>query len=186
MTPRWRWRANTAAICLAIAGGCAEVEPGRSRDLGVVDYDSAYAVSRSVFAEHFTIAEEDPSVGLIRSRPVLSRVEDPVLGSSARRRKATLRLRRDGQRIIARVAVAVEKLASTRFQRDAMERESYSRVPNLSPAETDGPEVGSRDEAWVTADYDRAAERRILAQIDARLVAQIDAPPAEVESPPAD
>ncbi len=178
MTSSRRWRANAAAICLAVVAGCAEVEPGRSRDLGVVDYDSAYAAARGVFAEHFTIAQEDPSAGLIRSRPVMSRAADPVLGTSARRRKATLRLRRDGQRIVARVAVEVQKLASTRFRRDAMERESYSRVPNQSPAQTDGPEVGAGGEAWVTAEYDRAAERRILAQIDARLASADQAPPA--------
>jgi hypothetical protein len=145
--------------------GCVESTPGRTRSLGQADYGLAFATAREVLAEEhgFSIESTERDVGTIQTRPKPVAAEpDRLLGSSPARQVATVRLRRDGNDVVAHVSVAVQRQrAEVRRQvRDV--GENYDSVPNKSPAEQDAALTPQQKMSWETVDYDHALEVRIL------------------------
>jgi len=145
--------------------GCVQ-DMGRSRPLGEVSYGTAFATARDVMAQYYSIESSDASTGEIVSRP--KRVDagrDRLLGGSPARQVARLRLRREGKGVVAHLAVAVQRQGSAVYRQHSGIDETYSSVPNQTPAEADAATTPEQNEAWRTVKHDRALEQRILGQI---------------------
>jgi len=180
--------ACTLGVALAAgAVGCGEAVPGRSRSLGEVDLALAYATARELLAtEHnFSIEPGRRGEGIVRTRPKpISAERDRLVGSSPARQVATIRLRRDGEEVVAHASVAVQRQrAEVRRQMHDV-AENYDTVPNTTPSEEGAALTIEQRQSWETVDYDHALEVRILDELYQALHPG-GAPPAEEPTEPA-
>ena len=164
---RWTMIALLAGGVLA---GCAQPTPGRTRALGEVRFEAAFASAREVMAQYFPIADADADAGVIRSRP--QAVEAPperLLGRSPARQVATLRLYRENGQVVAQASVAVQREGSAGHRQLSAAGDSYDTVPNKTPADAEAATTAEQNQVWETERYDHALEARILADIYAGL-----------------
>jgi hypothetical protein len=154
------------ALAMGVAG-CAE-SPGTTRDLGAVSYEMAFVTARDVIGRHYDIAHSDPATGRVET--VAKPVEPGpagVLGGSVRdaREQATLQLRREGERVTARLAVALQRRRSSISRRMTLAEEDYSGVPNKTPAEIDAATTTEQNQTWQTERYLAHRQRALLTEI---------------------
>ena len=155
---------TTLMVVLAAGlAGCSQPMPGRSRSLGTVQWEAAFASAREVLAQYYSIAEADPTTGVIRTRPKPVEARGPrLLGDSPARQLATLRLgRKDGQ-VTAQLSIALQREGSAEHQQMNPARDSYDSVPNRTPAEIEAATTADQNEVWRTERYDHVLERQIL------------------------
>ena len=152
-------------VAAGLLGGCGGATPGTSRTLGAVSYESAYAAGREVLSQHFSVLPSDPASGTLTCRP---RAADARPGGligftpTGRRKTATLRLLREGKKIVAHVAVTVEQQGRPVYRSMPQPGQEYSSVPNLTPAEEEAATTPEQNDAWRTVGRDRALEQVIL------------------------
>ena len=146
--------------------GCTEPMAGRSQPLGTVEYGLAFATAREVMAEYFSIASADPDTGIIQSRPkpVAARAER-LLGGSPARQVARMRLRRQGEQVVAHLWVALQRQGSAVLREMRVARDKYDSVPNETPAEIEAATTPEQNETWRTRGYDHRLERTILTEL---------------------
>jgi hypothetical protein len=176
-----------AVALAALAVGCGEALPGRSRSLGEVDLALAYASAREVLAtEHnFSIEPGRQDEGIVRTRPKpVPGAPDRLVGASPARQVVTVRLRRDGKEVVAHASAAVQRQrAEVRRQLHDV-AENYDTVPNTTPSEEGAALTIEQRESWETVDYDHGLEVRILGDLY-RALHPGGAPPAETAEPAA-
>lgn len=159
------WRYVVIVCSGALLAGCSMSTPGISRELGSVDYGSAFAAAREVFSQHYPVAEANADTGVIKARPVPvdERGERILGGKSPARQLATLSLRRKNGLVIAHASVAVQRQGSEPLRRMRVSREEdYSSVPHQTPAELEGATTPEQNETWTTQRYAHDRERMIL------------------------
>ena len=159
-----------AMIPLGVLTGCNGGVGGTRRVLGPVSYDKAFAASRVVMSQYFSLAEVDPRAGLIKSRPRLVEAGRLRLSTDPPGRQvATLRLRADGEYVIARLVVVIHREGSHIHKYVGEREENYSGVPNRTPAEIEAATTAEQNQAWQAVRYDHQLERTILRQITGAL-----------------
>lgn len=182
----------TAGMAAAtFLAGCGGAEPGTTYTLGAVSYESAFATSREVLSQHFSVLPSDPGSGVLTCRPKPVEAETPdasgrvdvsrgLLGltSAGRRQTATLRLLREGKLIVAHLAVTIEQRGDPVYRGMPQPDQEYSSVPNLSPAEETAATTPDQNDVWRPVGRDEALERTILDDIRSAL-----APPAGKKPP---
>ena len=165
---RGRWTAAAAATALAaltVLSGCGVTEPGTRRTLGEVSYESAFATSREVLSQHFSVLPSDPSEGVLTCRPKAAEPRSARLiglTTTGRRKTATLRLLREGKRVVAHVAVTIEQQENPVYRSAPQPGDEYSSVPNLTPAQEDAATTPEQNDVWQTVGRDHPLERKIL------------------------
>ena len=154
-----------------LAGGCGGSVPAVARDLGTVDYPSAFATARDVLSQYFTLDQENADLGLLTSLPKpIHQPPDRLLTTPGRgREKARLRLVRDGQNVAAYLTIFVERQQGAPARRFETSRENYSSVPNQTPAETGAADTPEQNEAWTLDRYDTTLAHTILRDLYDRL-----------------
>jgi len=149
-----------------LLGGCNLPAPGTTRNLGKVQYGSAFAAAIDVMRQHFSLASADPDTGVIRSRPKLVKVRgERLLGGSPARHVAEMTIRRKDGLIVAHASVALQREGSAIHQTMGSANEGYDSVPNRTPAEEVAAVTPEQNEIWRTQSYDRSLERRILDEL---------------------
>ena len=167
-----------AAVAVAgLAAGCAETVPGVTRDLGPVQYASAFAAAREVMAQYsFSVETAEADTGIIQSRP--KSAEEPrerILSGSPARQVATMRLRQEkgeqGQQdtVVAHLSIAVHRLGTAEHRRLRMTTDSYNTVPNQTPADADAATTAEQNEVWTIDRYDHVLARKILDDLYRRM-----------------
>ncbi len=142
--------------------GCDTQSPGASRSLGDVPMDKAFEVARRVIWQYYSVETEDREKGQIACRPeYMQDRSDRLLGSTAARDLAELRLSRRGQEVVAYVQVRHERQMMT-TQREAGSGHTYSGVPNDTPSEEDATK---KSVSWNLVQYDHVRENAILDDI---------------------
>ncbi|HUU58408.1 MAG TPA: hypothetical protein VMZ50_02590 [Phycisphaerae bacterium] len=151
---------------LILAGmlvGCQQQTPGKTRQLGTVSYESAFAAARDVVSQYYPVSREDPATGIIECLP--KSVEAPperLLGGSPARHVTTVRVRREGEAVSAQVAVAVQRQG--RFIRRQMRTpaENYDGPPHGTPGQYEAATTPEQNDVWMTEGYAHNIEIRIL------------------------
>jgi len=155
-----------AILAASFVTGCAQSLPGTSRSLGEVEFASAFAASREVVSQYFSVDEADPATGVITSRPVgIEARNERLLGGSPARQLATIRLRREDGQVMAHASVAIQREGSASFRQMSPVGETYDGVPNQGPAEAEAATTPEQNELWQTERYDHALESKMLADI---------------------
>lgn len=156
-----------AAASAILLAGCGGARPGTSRPLGEVSYELAFSSARDVVAQYFPVERADAEKGVIRSRPrpVEATPEGLLGGADPARKVATLHLGRENGQIIAHLAIAEQRQRAEEYRQMSAPAQNYDSVPNKSPAEMGAETVGPQREVWRTQRYDKALERRILAEL---------------------
>jgi len=165
---------------LAIIAGCSEPVPGRSRDLGAVNYDDAFAAASKAVSQYFSIESADPAGGLITSRPKPADAPgERLLGASPARKLAVVRIRRRGDRVIAHASVALQRQGSAVFRQSSPPAENYEGLPYQTPAQLEGATTAEQNQAWRTERYDHPLEITILDDLYKSLHPPAESEPAE-------
>jgi hypothetical protein len=166
-----------------IAPGCQDGQSFRSLSLAAPDgtgpdQATAFAASREVLSQYFSIDSADPATGQIVSRPrPLRNAPDTRISATPARELAVLRLRSEPQGIIADIRVAIQRsdAVGARLPGGTLEPRD---VPNQTPAEEDAPLTSEQLQAWRTTGYDHQLEQRILRDLYNRLHPQALTQPA--------
>ena len=181
-------RMTFLAVVLAVAaavGGCknssltslmlGEIGSGGTRNLGTVDYASAFGHAREIMAQYgFRLVETDPDKGILRAAPKhVGQRPERLLGQSDARKVAKMSIRRDGREVVAYASIVIEKLGTTEEYRFSPANEPYDSVPNQTPAETDGATTPEQNEVWRATGHDRATEEKILDDLYRRMHPEI-------------
>jgi hypothetical protein len=151
-----------------MAAGCSQAVPSTNRALGQVSYQQAFDTARTVFSEYYSVADADAATGLIRSRPQQGPV-DRVLSRNNGREIATMQLSRDGERVAAAMTIEVQRMESPTIRQLGRAGDTYSQVPDQTPAEADAPLTREQSQTWRTVSYNHAMERKILDELYRRL-----------------
>jgi hypothetical protein len=157
-----------AATAAAFLAGCGASEPGSTRNLGAVKYEAALAASREALSQHFSILPSEPGSGTLKSRPkAVSAGAGGLIGftTTGRRETATLRLLREGNQVIAHLAVTVEQQGNPVYRSMPQPDREYSSVPNLTPAQEDAATTPDQNDVWRAVGRNQALERTILTDI---------------------
>jgi hypothetical protein len=151
------------------AGLLGPGSPGRSRALGAVDPQLAFTTAKDVIGMYFDVASSDPDKGMIvcRPKPVQDQKER-LLGASPTRQLASLQIVSGDGQVSVQVAVAVQQQGSNVY-RTMHSNDSYSGVPNQTPAEIEGATTPEQNESWRTVGYAYDTERKILDDLFRRL-----------------
>ncbi|MFB3891312.1 MAG: hypothetical protein ACE15C_04735 [Phycisphaerae bacterium] len=162
---------GVAALAGAMAGCTAEPVPGQMKFLGPVNYGDAFTAAREVLARHYEIASADRDVGTIQCRPKLFEPSSKaVFGAFPTREVATMTLLSDKYGVTARLAIAVQRRAyDTMRAMGTGPTESYSSVPNQTPASEFGATSPEQNASWVTERYATDTEKRILSEMEEAL-----------------
>jgi hypothetical protein len=159
---RYAWIV-AAALAAGMLVGCNQAMPGRSRALGTVEYSAAFAAAREVLAQYYSVESSDAETGVIQARP--KRIDAPnerLLSGSPAREVATLRLRKEGKAVVAHTTVAVQRQGGPALQTMRGGTDTYSSVPDDTPAEREAATTVEQNESWRTHHYAHAVERKIL------------------------
>ena len=158
-------------VVAAILSGCdlpaltslSPMTRGVSRNLGEVEYASAFATAREVMEQHFSIASWDPDTGVIEAHPKMVEVRgERLLGGSPARHLAKMHVRRKNGQIVAHVSVALQREGSSIHRTRITAEENYDQVPNQTPAMDTAATTPDQNEVWTTRKHDRNLEREIL------------------------
>jgi hypothetical protein len=145
--------------------------PGRMRPLGSVDPVLAFTTAKDVMGMYFDVdlARTDAEKGAIQCRPKsVQDQKERLWGASPTRQLASLQIvRQDGQ-VSAQVAVAVQQQGSS-IHRTMRGGDTYSGVPNQTPAEVEAATTIEQNETWRTIGYSYETERKILDDLYRRL-----------------
>jgi hypothetical protein len=156
-----------ALLGAGLPGGCGDLAPGTTRELGDAEFDFAFAEAREVMSQYFELASVDPDAGEIRSAPAQAEAgPERLLGRSNARQVATMRVYRKGGQIVAQASVAVQRQADSIHRGGAG---GYDSVPHETPAEIEAATSAEQNELWRTERHDRGLESRILADLYRRL-----------------
>ena len=154
----------------AIAGGCSGTAPGITRGLGNVPYDQAFAASKEVMGQYFSVESASPETGKIKSRPLdLPPARERLVSATSRRQIATLTLKQGAGEVIARLAVANYSQGQDVYEQTRPMRENYSGVPDQTLAEGTAAVTPAQNQAWRLTGYDAFMERTVLEDIFHRL-----------------
>ena len=162
------WIVGSLAV-VALLAGCNQAPPGRSRSLGPVQYEAAFASAREIMAQYFDI-ESDAVEGVVRSRP--APVEAPaerLIGHSPARQMATLRLRRKNGTVVAHLSVAIQREDSAEMRQMADQGTGYDTVPNKTPAYAEAATTTEQNQTWRTERYDHDLAAKVLDDLYAAL-----------------
>ena len=155
---------------LVAAGGC-DTTQYRSQPLGQVDYDKAFAVSKEVFSEYFSIESASAKTGKIVGRPKsIEGAPDRLLGRSPARQIATMRVRRKDDLVFADIRVEIQRqgsIAAQQMQPVTVDTD----YPGRTPAQEDAPLTMKQRDTWQMSGRDDAVESKILADLLGRLAA---------------
>jgi len=150
----------------ALLVGCAGSQPGSTRALGAVEYDRAFAAARSTLAQYsFSVMEADPDSGVILSRPTYVDHERRVLGVTPTRKVARMKLTQGRDGVTVRLAIEVQQEMTQSYASDTAAiglSNTYSGVPNDTPAQSTGATTLDQNTTWRRVHYDRQLERTIL------------------------
>lgn len=151
----------------AMLAGCNVPTPGTPRDMGAVDYTSAFATSREVLAQYYPIAMADPETGVIESRPQDVKASSARLlgGTSPTREVARMYVREKNGRVVVNAAVMVQQNGAYIRSTSPRPEDNYSSVPDQTPAEGTAATTPEQNDDWQTLRFDKAAERKMLQQI---------------------
>jgi hypothetical protein len=153
----------TAVVAAGLLGGCNQPLPGSSRQMDTVDYPAAFASAREVMAQYYAIESANVDAGLIQARPKeIDAPKERVLSGSAAREVASMRLRKEGKGIVAYAAVAVQRQGGNVLRQMRPGTDSYTSVPNQTPAEHEAATTVQQNESWRTLRYAHDVEARIL------------------------
>jgi len=157
-----------ALLVAAAAAGCTQGPPGRSRVLGNVAEAAAFATSKEILSQYFTVDSADPQTAVIKSGPKLvppGPVGLAVLDDSPARKLATLRLRRHGGQVVAHLSIAIQRQGSAVRSRFLQTGENYDSIPDETPAQIEAATTTEQNELWQTTGYDHVLAGKILRQI---------------------
>ena len=172
----------TAAIAAGSLLGCSPSLSGTSRTLGAVNYETAYAASRRVMSQYFSVLPGGPETGVLQSRPAQAKAGPSGtmgLSSTDRRKVATLRLSRQGEIVIANLHVEVQGQRKDSFRQLRHDDQAYSSVPNQTPAQEEAATTPEQNDVWRSVGRDQKLERQILNEIHQALNPPPAKPPAE-------
>jgi hypothetical protein len=163
-----------AVGALAIVAGCGDDTAGpvaesfAGRPLGQVRFDDAFAAAQAVISDHFEIESANPNTGTIKCRPrVVEGTGEQILSRNHEmRQEATFHLLQspDGT-IRAKATILVQR------QEQEVERtfnqgvESYSSVPNQSPAQVEAATTPQQNQKWQTIRHASDLENTILTEL---------------------
>ena len=160
-----------AVMCLVAVSltGCV-TEAFRPQSLGNVSYSDAFTAAKSVLAQYFSIASDDPDSGRIVSRPnVVGDTTTRLLAKTMTRKTATMRIRRgpDGT-VVADVRVDVQKQDTTAMQ--AMQVPvAGDDVGNNTPAQGTASASFDQQQAWQDAGRDAQMENTLIGDLRQRM-----------------
>ena len=160
------WIILGLAAWALLAAGCSQQAPGRTRVLGAVGYESAFAAAREVMSQYYSIESADADAGVIKSRPsTVNAKNERLLGGSPARQIAEMHLWREEKLIFARAQVKVQRQGSAVYHQMRPAGENYDSVPNETPAELDAATTPEQNEAWQTAGYAHDIEQKMLTDL---------------------
>jgi hypothetical protein len=161
-----------AAMMLWALAGCAdETQPvirGGTQRVIVTDADSAaaFAAAKSVLSQYFSIESADPVTGVIQSRPRQTELGgERILGSNPAQETATLALRRVDGRLVATLHIQVERLAQPAMRALAPRADTYSGVPDQTPADMEAATTPRQNATWRPAGRNHQLEASILDEL---------------------
>ena len=162
-----------AILLCGFGAGCIEPSAGTSRQLGDVQYEVAFVEAKDVLSQYFSIKDSDPDTGIINCRPgKVQAGRERLLGSSAARHVAKMRLRREDGAIVAHLSIAIQRQGREGFGMGSLRRpgeDDYTGVPDHTPAEREGATTPEQNDVWQTQRQDKALEIEILSQLRERL-----------------
>ena len=157
----------SALVCLLV--GCSGAQPGTVRILGPVEYDQAFAASRSTLSQFsFSVMEADKDSGVILSRPTYVDHEQRLVGNTPTRRIARMKLTQGRDGVTARLAIEVQQEVTTVYNDTATFglTNTYSGVPNDTPAQSSGVTTAEQNTRWRKIRHDTSLETTILNEIE--------------------
>ena len=158
-----KW-ARIVVLGAAVAAGC-DYQSYRSQSLGQINYDKAFAASRTVLSRYFTNLQVDADAGRITSAPRRTDAgADRLLATSPARQIARMRLRPKNGEVVAEIRVEVQRqdlAASRQMQPVTVDNE----LPSRQPARETAPLSPEQQQAWQTTGRDEALERQIMAEL---------------------
>jgi hypothetical protein len=188
MTRRMLLMFVAAIAPLALAGGCDDGSsanwpipggagpsgllgpgtPARSRALGAVDKQLAFTTAKDVMGMYFDIESADPDKGTIQARPkMVEERRERLVGRSPTRQVASMLIVSGDGQVSARISIATQQQGSSMFR--TMRGETYSGVPDQTPAEMEAATTVQQNETWRTIGYAYETERKMLDDIYRRL-----------------
>lgn len=149
------------------ATGCAEQMPGRTKVLGSMSYDDAFAAGRAVMAKHYEVASADPAKGAIVCAPksIDAAPERLLGGNSPAREIARLHIQRNGQMIVAQLSIEVQRQGESVQRVTGSAGDTYSGVPDQTPAQGAGATTPQQNANWQHARYNHEREARLLQEL---------------------
>jgi len=152
-----------AVVAAGLLGGCNQALPGSSRQMDTVDYPAAFAAAREVMSQYYSLESHDVDSGIIQGRPKeIDAPHERILSGSPARQVATMRLRKEGDGIVAYASVAVQRQGRQVLQQLRPGTDSYTSVPNETPAEREAATTVEQNESWRTHGYAKDVEAKIL------------------------
>ena len=138
-----------ATAAVAVVSGCGRQVVGQRRGLGPVEFSPAFAQARTVLEKHdFTINDADEDDGVISSTKYVDKTRLRLVTASATRQVATIRLQKSGGgQVVAYASVVTEERTQAP---DALQvtEDTYSSVPNTTPADREGATTRLQNETW--------------------------------------
>ncbi|MFP4356315.1 MAG: hypothetical protein ACLFUJ_14450 [Phycisphaerae bacterium] len=173
-----RWTVGLLAAQALWLAGCGNEMQGTSRQLGDVPLPMAFAASRDVLSDYFSIASAQPDTGLIRCRPkpIDSPSERLLSGARPARHVCTMQLRQEGQTVVGTLSIAIQRQGSEAYQAVRMQEENYGGVPDRTPAQMEGATTPEQNDVWTTTRQDKNLEMRLLGEIRQRLQPSLESP----------
>lgn len=161
-------RTSTLSMLLGLAaaaavGGCANPE-WNTQPLGPVAYADAFRAARAVMGQYFSVASADARTGVITTRPkMLEAAADRLLGRTAARQIAAMRVRQAGGEVMVDLRVENQRQDVNAF-RQMQPITVDNEVPSRT-SDSGGGITTEQNQAWQTVGRDRTLEATILAQL---------------------
>ena len=171
-----------AMIISGVLGGCVTPQeiPGRSRVLGEVKYEDAFAAAKGIISKHFAIASADPDSGEIKCEPKYLTTDrgERILGNSPARQLAVMRVQQSGKLVNVKLSIALQRQGEDVNRVMSPVGDNYSGVPNQTPAQMAGATDPEQNSNWRTERYVHDMETRILDELYTALRPQAVSQPA--------
>jgi len=146
-------------------------ESGTRRPLTTENYPVAFGQARSVMSQYFTVASADSDSGVIVCEPkaMSNAPGDRLIGRSEARQAASMKISRTGGRIYAVCTVELQRQGAVILRQQSITEDTYSSVPNQTPAEMDAATSPQQNDAWETYATDGVLENKILNDLEQAL-----------------
>ena len=170
-----------ALAIAALLAGCSEPVPQTPRDLGMVSQSRAFGEAREVLSQYFSVESADADSGVILSRwrPVEPERGDRVVSSRMdSREQATMKFRNQDGRLVANLSIPVQRLITSSMRQFSPRGDTYSSVPDQTPADVDAATTPDQNDTWRTVRYNHVLERQILDELYRRLHPEAATEPA--------